>query len=310
MVPIFDRSRAQLLIKLLKRFLTGILTALAAVTLVFLILRMVGTDPVDSLLAQGLATADQAMALRQRLGLDRPFYLQYLDYLINLLKGDLGVSLYTQRPVLQTILEQFRWTASLALTALIIGVAFGFTLGSLAAWRNGTFLGNISASIASILTALPVAVAGVLALLLSTRLGLGGASLLLPALVLGLTISGPIARLSYAQLYESIHSPYIIAARSRGIPRGSRLLWHAMRPILPPLLSLIALEAAFLFTGTVVTETIFSRPGLGRLMVRSILEGDFPITQGLVVVAAVIYTASHVISDWMAILSDPRLRRT
>jgi glutathione transport system permease protein len=110
-------------------------------------------------------------------------------------------------------------------------------------------------------------------------------------------------------MQETMASPFMLAARARGIRHGPRLTWHALRPALAPVISLIAVEAAFLFGGTVVTETVFSRPGLGRLLVSSILQGDFPVAQGLVVLSALIYTVSHVGADVLSMLLDPRLRR-
>jgi ABC-type dipeptide/oligopeptide/nickel transport system permease component len=165
-------------------------------------------------------------------------------------------------------------------------------------------------------TALPVAFTGILALLLVVGLPAGTASggwapirrLALPVLVLGYASSGAIARVVQAGLSESLIRPYMLAARARGLRPRIRLLWHALRPALPPAVSLSALEAAYLFGGTVVTETVFSRPGLGRLLVSSILQGDFPIAQGLVVLAAIVYAASHFAADALAMTIDPRLR--
>ncbi len=308
MVPPSDRSRTRILIPLWRRAGQGFLTAFAALTLTFFILRLVGTDPVDSLLAQGLASPAQADGIRHRLGLDQPLPTQYLTFLTGLIRGDFGVSIYTQRPVLQTIFEQFRWTIELGIVGLAFGTFLGLALGTLAAWRDADGVGVLSANLASLLTALPVAFTGILILWIASRLGLSGNGIFLPGLVLSLSITGPIARLTYASLRESLMSPYILAAQARGFRRDSRLLWHALRPTLPALVSLIALEAAFLFAGTVVTETLFSRPGLGRLMVRAILEGDYPITQGLVTLAALIYTGSHILADSLALLLDPRLR--
>jgi peptide/nickel transport system permease protein len=308
MVPLPHRPQARILILLTRRLALGLFTAFAAVSLAFFILRLIGADPVDSLLAQGLANPEQAEALRHRLGLDRSLLSQYIQYLSNLLRGDLGVSLYTQRTVYQTIAEQFRWTLELAITGLFTGIMIGFFLGITAAWFEQGFPGRSAAALASMLTAIPVAFTGILALWMSVKIQLQGSHLLVPGLVLGLATSGPIARLIYTHLQDSLRGPYILAAQARGIPRGARLLWHALRPILPPIISLIALEAAFLFAGTVVTETVFSRPGLGRLMVRAILDGDYPVTQGLVALAAVFYTASHVLADWLALIFDPRLR--
>jgi ABC-type dipeptide/oligopeptide/nickel transport system permease component len=316
MVSVLDRPRIQLLTVIGRRLIEGLLTAWAAVTLTFFALRMAGGDPVNNLLSQGLASAEQAQLLRQQLGLDQPLGIQYLEFLKDLLHGDFGISLYTTRPVGRVIGEQLPSTLALALAGLIVALALGFLLGVIAAWRETKLDGKAAAAISDISTALPVAFAGILVLFLALRVSLAtgspmtGPGLLLPALVLGIVSMGPIARVVKAGLRESLDSEYILAARARGLRTGSRLLWHAFRPALPPVISLIALEAAYLFTGTVVTETIFSRPGLGRLLVKSILEADFPIAQALVALAALFYTISHILADLAAIMLDPRRRRT
>lgn len=319
MVPDIDRPRARLLLTLATRIVEGLLTAWVAVTLTFFALRIAIGDPVASLLSQGLATPEQAEQLRAVLGLDQPLHLQYAQFLSDLVRGDLGLSLYTSQPVEQIILRQLPSTAALALSGLAIGLVAGLFLGLLAAWNSDRWTGQLASSIAGFSTSVPVAFIGIVALLSVSALTivavpewriLGYSSLLLPALVLGLTTSGPIAKVVEAGLLESMDSPYFLAAIARGYQRNLRLLWHALRPVLPPVVSLSALEAAYLFTGTVVTETVFSRPGLGRLLLRSILEGDFPIAQGLVVLAAIFYTASHLGADILAMLIDPRLRET
>jgi ABC-type dipeptide/oligopeptide/nickel transport system permease component len=207
---------------------------------------------------------------------------------------------------------------ALALSGLFVAVILGLTLGVIAAWRERSLAGRTAAALAGLATALPVAFTGILAILLVTRLMVGAGSaalvaplerLALPALVLGFASSGAMARLIQAGLRESLHEPYILAARARGLRQGMRLLWHALRPALPPAVSLGALEAAYLFAGTVVTETVFSRPGLGRLLVTAILQGDYPVAQGLVVLSALFYTASTLLADVVALLLDPRLRR-
>jgi ABC-type dipeptide/oligopeptide/nickel transport system permease component len=165
-------------------------------------------------------------------------------------------------------------------------------------------------------TALPVAFTGIVIIFLFTHvarafpaLGLGHwEELALPAMVLGFAVSGAIARVVYSSLSESLHAPHLLAARARGLGSSWRILWHALRPALPPVVSLTALEAAFLFGGTVITETVFSRPGLGRLLVGAILQGDFPVAQGLVVLGALTYTATGIGADLLATLLDPRLQ--
>jgi ABC-type dipeptide/oligopeptide/nickel transport system permease component len=174
----------------------------------------------------------------------------------------------------------------------------------------------LASGVAGLAMALPVAFTGVLAILLSVRLSAAtGASpsllrgIGLPALVLGFASCGAIARLVRAGMQETLAAPFMLAARARGVRLGPRYVWHALRPALAPVVSLIALEAAILFGGTVVTETVFSRPGIGRLLVSSILQGDFPVAQGLVVLSALLYTLSHVAADTLSLILDPRLRR-
>ena len=312
MVPTPDRPGSSLK-TILKRLLEGAATVWAAVTITFFALRIVGGDPTSSLLAQGLVSSAQAEELRRSLGLDSPLLIQYLEYLRDLIRGDLGVSLFTRQSVLDVILQQLPSTLELAITALIIAIILGVALGIIAVWKKRTFLGPSSEGLSSLATALPVAFTGILALLLAqwlfhaTGVNLSSIDILLPALVLGIASAGPIAKVAHGSLEESISSPYIMAARARGIKQDRRLLWHALRPALPTIITLIALEAAFLFAGTVVTETVFSRPGLGRLLIQSILQSDFPVVQGIVILAAIFYTISHVFADLIAWRLDPRL---
>ena len=319
MVSPSDRPQPQLLIAIISRVLEGLWTAWIAVTLTFFALRAAIGDPVASLLSQGLATAEQARALRIALGLDQPLVVQYLQFLSGLFRGDLGISLYTNQPVEQIIFRQLPATAALAVGGLLAGILLGFVLGITAAWQKVKFPGRIASMLAGFTTSVPVAFIGILALLLVgifANQGLRGwglfgySGLLLPALVLGFTTAGPIGKVIEAGVRTNIHSPYFRAAIARGYRRNLRLLWHALKPALPPVVSLSALEAAYLFSGTVVTETVFSRPGLGRLLLRSILEGDYPIAQGLVVLAALFYTVSHLSADILAMILDPRLRES
>jgi ABC-type dipeptide/oligopeptide/nickel transport system permease component len=315
MVPVSDRPALVALAGLGRRLLQGIVTAWAAVTLAFFALRAAVGDPVAGLVAQGLASAEQAEAIRRSLGFDRPLWVQYLDYLGGLTQGDLGASLFTARPVGRVIADQATATLGLAAAGLATALALGLALGSVSGWKRGTAWGGAATSAASLATALPVALVGVLALLgynfglawlpqpLATRvLGFG-----LPAMVLGFSTAGPVARAVGSGLLESIDSAYILAARARGISGAPRLVWHALRPALTPVISLSALQAGYLLSGTVVTETVFARPGLGRLLVSSVVQGDFPVAQGLVVLAALIYTATQVIADALSMVIDPRL---
>jgi ABC-type dipeptide/oligopeptide/nickel transport system permease component len=295
-----------------------LLTAWSAVSLTFFALRIGIGDPVDSLLSQGLATAEQAQALRHDLGFDLPLPLQYLRYLFQLLRGDMGTSLYTNRPVSQVIAEQTSATFELALGAFAVALILAIALGVISAWRKRSTSGWLANAIAGLATSLPVAFTGILAiLLLSSVLSNFQPNQItgwlqrsfLPVLVLGFASAGGIARVVHAGLRESMELPHMTAARARGIG-GARLLFkHGLRPALPPVISMSALQAAFLLTGTVVTETVFARPGLGRLLVTSILQGDYPVAQGIVALAALLYTATGLVADLLSMILDPRLRR-
>ena len=301
----------------LRRAGTGVLTLWAAVTFVFFALRLTAGDPTASLLSQGLATQQQADALRRSLGLDSPLPVQYLRFLEGLARGELGRSLYTQRNVAATIGEQAGPTLRLALAGLLVAIVVGCSLGVAAGASPGSAFGRAAASLAGLATAIPAALTGVLVLWTATSLARGvpsllpltrSDSLLLPALALGIASSGALARVIQSGLEDNRDAPYLLAARARGVRHGPRLVWHALRPVLPLAISFLALEAALLLGGTVVTETVFARPGLGRLLVSSILIGDFPVVQGLVLLAAVIYTLTHVVADSISAIIDPRLR--
>lgn len=318
MVPAPDRLATGPLAAVFRRILQGLLTAWAAVSLAFVALRLAGGDPISNLLAQGLATPDQAANLRHALGLDLPLWTQYVHFLADLARGDLGKSLYTSRAVTKIITEQIPPTAALASAGLVLAITIGLILGVTAAWSRHRGISSAANILTSLALTLPVAVTGVLGILgLSLAFGAlpgvevlsGLRRLVLPAFVLGFASSGGISRLVQVGLAESLEKPYILAAKARGIPIGARLLWHALRPALPPVVSLTALEASFLFSGTVITETVFSRPGLGRLLIASILRGDFPVAQGIVVLAALLYTAGHVLADLLGLAIDPRMRR-
>lgn len=319
MVTTADRSEPRTLVATVaRRSLEALATAWAAVSLTFIALRLGVGNPVASLLSQGLATPEQAAALSRQLGFDAPLPTQYLRFMLRLLQGDLGVSLYTGRPVLRVIIEQLPPTVRLAVSALVIAVVVGFVLGALAGWYERSRKGWLAETLAGLATAIPVAFVGVMAILILNYIlaWLPGKPqsgwihrFLMPTLVLGFASSGGIARVVHAGLRETLQAQYVMAARARGIGRLRLLITHALRPALPAAVSMSALQAAFLLTGTVVTETVFARPGLGRLLVTSILQGDYPIAQGLVVLAAIVYTGTNLVAEVLSLLLDPRMRR-
>ncbi|MCZ6529107.1 MAG: ABC transporter permease [Chloroflexi bacterium] len=313
MVPLSERPRITALVPLARRLSVGLLTAVAAVSLTFFALRLAAGDPVASLLSQGLTTPEQAEAMRRSLGYDLPLFRQYLRFLANFARGDLGVSLYSGQSVTAIIGSQVSSTVQLAGLSLAVALPLGIFLGSISSWKTRPAAQRAATTLSGLATSLPVATTGVISLLIVSLLArrqVSGVQLWLPALVLGYAAAGPFARAVHAGLESSLNSPFILAAKARGLRRGRRMYWHALRPALPAAIALIALEAAFLFTGTVVTETVFSRPGLGRTLVRSILQADFPVAQGIVALAALIYVGSQILADGLGWVLDPRLRDT
>lgn len=318
MVTDTDRIINSTLISLLQRVGEGLFASWAAVTFAFFALRLVTGDPTAGIVSQGLVSAEQLASLRAELSLDQSLILQYQQYLSRLIHFDLGTSFHTRLPVSMLIMEQLKHTLVLAFCSLFFMLGFGLLFGTLAGWKRDTLAGKLASNLSDIATTLPITFSGILALFLLTELfGTQLSSfmqdsvmqLLVPAVVLGFSISGAIARILRTSLQTSMQQPYMLAARARGIHHQSRLLWHALRPVLPPFISITSLEIAYLFSGTVVTETIFSRPGLGRLLISSILQNDYPVAQGIVALAAIFYTLSQMLSDLINIAVDPRLRR-
>ncbi|HLF82239.1 MAG TPA: ABC transporter permease, partial [Anaerolineales bacterium] len=247
MVPVPHRAQLAALVPAARRVLEGLITAWAAITLTFLALRLSAGDPVASLLAQGATTPARAEALRHELGLDRPLVEQYTGYLAGLARGKLGNSLYTGQPVESVIGSQFPATLQLGLASLTIAVLLGLLLGTVGAWSGSSLPGRVAPALSGLATSLPVATTGVLALLLfglAVRSAPRGDRLVafgrtaLPAVVLGYAASGPFARAIQSGLEGSLRAPFVLAARARGVRRSLRLLWHALRPSLPPAISL------------------------------------------------------------------------
>lgn len=306
MVSLPDRTG---IASLAGRLIEGLLTALAAVTLTFLALRLAAGDPVATLLSQGLTTPEQAEAMQRSLGYDLPLHEQYFLFLTNLARGDLGVSLYSGQSVVDIIGRQLPSTVQLALLSMAIALPLGVLLGAASSWRARPTIQSLAVTFSSLATSLPVAITGVIGLLIVTVTFGSEVRPWLPAAVLGYAVAGPFARAIHSGLEASLRSPYVLAARARGLRRSRRYYWHALRPALPAAVALLALEAAFLFAGAVVTETVFSRPGLGRTLVNSILQGDFPVAQGIVALAALIYVLTRLVADGFGWILDPRLRR-
>jgi ABC-type dipeptide/oligopeptide/nickel transport system permease component len=299
-----------------RRLLTAGLTLCSVATVVFVLARLLPGDPAETMLARSGGASPQAVAaLRVELGLDRPLPVQYVAWLSALAQGNLGRSLFDGRPVTQLIVEQFPYTLTLALAAFAWALALGLPLGIMAArWAN-RWQDRLATGLAVGGATVPIFWSGLLLIwLFSVRLGWlpsagadGWRTLIMPSLVLGFASAGPIARLTRVALLETLAQPYILAARARGLSQGQVLGRHAMRNALIPLLTVSGLQLSFLLGGTVVTETLFNRPGLGRLLVEAILWRDLPVVQGVVLVVAGIYVLVNLAVDLAAGWLNPQV---
>jgi peptide/nickel transport system permease protein/oligopeptide transport system permease protein len=301
----------------LRRFLGTLLTLWAVVTLTFIALYLVPGDPAQVLLSESNASAAEIAERRDELGLNDSLAVQYGRYLWRLLQGDLGRSFFTGRPVTVTILEQLPATFALAFAAMVVAVIAGLGLGLLAAARPGSWLDIIVTGLATMGISTPVFWSGLVAIWLFSLVlgwfpatGQGGLEFLtLPASVLGFSAAGAVARLTRASVLDVIDKPYIHVARSKGLPPRPMLLRHTLRVALLPVITVIGLQFGFLLGGAVVTETIFARQGLGRLVVSAILRKDYPIVLGVVLVSVVGYVTVNLITDLLYGALDPRIRK-
>ena len=291
-----------------------VLVGITVVT--FLMLHLVPGDPVLLFAGEKPMSEAQAAEIRHQLGLDRPLLTQYEDYAAHLLRGDLGRALRSQRPVLESILEVLPATVQLTLSALGLAIALGLALGVLAALAHRTWLDTAAMGVAILGVSMPVFYSSLLLLLLFSftlgwfpATGQGGFDhLILPATALGLISSAVLARLVRSGMLGVLRQDYIVTARAKGLSRALVVWRHALRNALIPVITMLGLQLGALLGGAVVTETIFSRPGLGRLAVDAILNRDFPLVQGTVLVAAVVYVVVNLVVDIAYAAVDPRIR--
>lgn len=303
------------MLRLVLKRLAGLLpTVLAAASLVFLLLHAVPGDPVDVMLGESAAPAART-ELRHRLGLDRPLSVQYADYLAGAARGDLGVSVRSGRSVAGLVAERLPATALLAAAACLVAVAIGLPLGALAATHRGGGADRVALAASLAAVATPSFWLGpMLVLLFAVQLGLlpvaGSGSLahlVLPALTLGAGMSGILVRMTRAALLETLSDDYVRTALAKGASPSRVLLVHALPNAATPLLSVLGLQAGALLGGSVVTETIFAWPGLGRLVVEAIQARDYPVVQGAVLVIAVTTVLANLAAEIAQAAVDPRI---
>lgn len=298
-----------------KRVLFAIPVLLLMSFLVFSALHLAGGDPLTLLLGPG-APKEVREATRARLGLDKPIPIQFGIYLSNVLRGDFGQSIISKSEVSELIREKLPITLELGAAAFFLSYFLGIPLGVVAAVNRKKFLDWFS----MILALIGVSMAGfwlglVLMYIFGAILkwlpptGHGGIKyLILPALALGLPRVGQIARISRSSVLEVLHQDYIRTARAKGLQERVVLIKHALRNALIPIISLMGLDLGYVIGGSVVTESVFARPGIGFLMLKSIYSRDFPVLQGCMFVLATAIILSNILADVAYVIVDPRIR--
>ena len=299
------------------RRILAVVPVLIGVTLaVFSMLFLVPGDPVKIMLAEFVTTPEQIARMRAQLHLDEPVLVQYGRFVGNALRGDLGVSIRSRRPVAAEIGENIGSTGQLALASMVVAIGLGVPLGLLAALGRNSWLDVAAMVVALLGVAMPSFWLGFLLIFVfSLHLGwlpaTGGGDLLhlvMPAVALGMIAAAIIARLTRSSMLEVLGQDFVRTARAKGLGGWSVIVRHALRNALIPVVTVFGLQFGNLLAGAVIVETVFSRPGLGRLIVGGILAKDFPLVQGTVLFVAAAYVLINVMVDVAYAYVDPRIR--
>lgn len=301
-------------------FLISRLTSLLKVVfgvllLTFLLIHLVPGDPVEVMLGESASSADRA-ALQSALGLDQPLIQQFANYLNKLAHADFGVSIHTQTPIVDLLQVRYPATLKLALAALLIGILVGIPLGIYSALRAGRWQDILVTVVSVRLSAMPAFWLGpVLMLIFAVWLGWlpvsgmeSASAIVLPSVTLGLGLSAILTRMTRTSLLEVLSDDYIRTARAKGLSERVVIMRHALRAALLPIITIVGLQMGGLLAGAVITETIFSWDGIGRLLVESIEKRDYPVTQACVLVVALSYVLVNFVTDLLYRWADPRVR--
>jgi ABC-type dipeptide/oligopeptide/nickel transport system permease component len=312
------RYRAPLYI--LRRLLSAIPTLLAVLTVIFFAIRTLPGDPALAILGDS-ATDAAIAALREKLGLNLPVWRQYLNFLTGLLHGDLGTSLVYGRGVLSELLRVLPYTLALTMASILIGTLIGVPLGIISALHRNRFIDYVTRVLSLLGFSFPVFYAGIMLILMfavwlpwfpvisSTSGGLGNAlhGLVLPAIAGSLGLIAMITRASRSSLLEVMGDDYIRTARAKGLTEKTVLYRHALRNALIPVVTVIGLYFALIIGNSVLIETVFTRPGLGSLIIGSLDNRDYPMVQGLLVAYAAIVIVVNLLTDLTYSVIDPRI---
>lgn len=307
---------------IVKRLLLGIPTLLAVLTIIFLLMRVAPGDPAYAVLGD-YATDDAVAALREQMGLNKPIWQQYVDYLSGIVRGDLGDSLVTRQPAWIQIRTVLPYTLELTFAAIVIALSLGIPAGVISAVRRNTAVDYYIRVISLAGLSAPAFYIGLLLMyFLSARAGLFPAistagfndplanlhALILPAITLGLVETAYVTRMTRSVMLNVLSDDYVRTARAKGLPNRTVLVRHALRPGLVPIVALTGIFMIGLIGGSVLTEEVFARPGLGKLMVGATTRRDYTLLQAIMVVYALIIVLVNILVDIIYTLIDPRMR--
>jgi len=300
---------------LMKRLLLAGPVLLGVSLVVFTMIRLIPGDPAQ-LMAGQAATAEVVRQIRESLGLDRSLPIQYAIFIGNLLKGDLGRSLFNSAPVVEELAQRFPRTVRLALASMFVASLIGIPAGILSATRHLSWLDSLVMIIALAGVSMPVFWLGLnLILIFAVRLhwlpAIGHETwlhLILPSVTLGAASAAIIARMTRSSMLEVLRQDYVRTARAKGLAEPSVVRRHALRNALIPVITVVGLQLGTLLSGAVLTESVFAWPGVGRLLVDAVLARDYPVIQGAVLLISTTFVALNVLVDMVYAVLDPRIR--
>jgi peptide/nickel transport system permease protein len=308
---------------IIRRILATIPVMAVVAIFVFALLYLSPGDPA-AIIAGDTATVDDIARIRAKLGLDQPVYIQFGDWVWRLLKGDLGISIFTNLPVMKLIEQRVEPTAALTIATLIVSVLAAIPMGVLAAWRAGSWIDRVVMVFAVLGFSVPVFVLAYLLIYVfaiwanvlpvqgyvSITVGFWPflSHLILPSMALGMIYAALIARITRASMLDVLAQDYIRTAQAKGLGNQQVLIGHALKNAAVPIVTIIGIGVALLISGVVVTETVFAIPGLGRLTVDAILRRDYPIIQGIILIFSAAYVLVNLLVDLSYTLLDPRIR--
>jgi ABC-type dipeptide/oligopeptide/nickel transport system permease component len=309
---------------LVKRLLASAPTLIAVLTVVFVIVRIIPGDPALTVLGDQ-ATPAALAALRTKLGIDKPLHLQYVDFMLSALQGDLGRSLVSGRPVIQEVTAVLPHTLDLTISSLLLGSAIGIPLGIWAALRRNRLADYVIRIVSLIGLSFPVFVSGIFLLLVFAlqyrifpvigtadlaNLGDRAWKLVLPTLTLGLVMVAYITRVTRSAMLQVLSEDYVRTARAKGVPARLVITRHALRNALIPVVTVVGLYLGINIGNSVLTEIVFNRPGLGKVIVTALNQRDYAMLQGLMVIYCFLIVVTNLLTDLTYGLIDPRVKQS